>query len=192
MRLVALDAETILALADGRPALVDRVPLGWPPEDRRVLRYRREALEADPASAPYLLHVLLDGARVAGRIGGHGAPSDGLLEIGYFVAPAYRGRGVATALVSEFLPWLASSGVRRVRATVGPQNTASLAIVRRFGFEQVGEQWDDEDGPELVFERDLEVPLIRDNGSPGPDIAIPTRQIRHDRSPGPDIADPST
>jgi len=156
MRLVPLDAETIVALAESRRAVVDGTPVEWPAEDQRVLRYRREALEAEPASAPYLLHVLLDGSRVAGRIGGHGGPDDGLLEIGYFVAPAYRGRGLATRMVGELLAWLVPQGVRRVRASVAPDNVASLAIIARFGFEQVGEQWDDEDGLELVFERDLD------------------------------------
>jgi [ribosomal protein S5]-alanine N-acetyltransferase len=155
MRLVPLDADAIRALASGSPAAVDGVALLWPEEDRRVLRYRREALDADPEAAPYLLHVLLDDGRVAGRIGAHEAPVDGVAEIGYYVTPEYRGRGVATEMVVGFLDWLASTGVRRVRASVGPDNTASLAIVRRCGFEQVGERWDEEDGLELV----LELPL---------------------------------
>lgn len=43
--------------------------------------------------------------------------------------------------------------VRTVRATIGPDNLPSLALVRELGFVHVGEQWDDEDGRELVFER---------------------------------------
>jgi ubiquinone/menaquinone biosynthesis C-methylase UbiE/RimJ/RimL family protein N-acetyltransferase len=155
VNLVALDAAEIRALADGRSASLGEVTLDWPQEDHRVLRYRREALDKDPTSAPYLLHVLLDGTRLAGRIGCHQAPEDGTVEIGYFVAPAYRGRGVATAMVGEFLDWLPGHAVRRVRAAVGPENRASLAVLARFGFEQYGEQWDDEDGRELLFEKVL-------------------------------------
>ena len=40
-----------------------------------------------------------------------------------------------------------------VRASISPTNEASLATLRPFGFEAVGEQWDDEDGLELLFER---------------------------------------
>jgi RimJ/RimL family protein N-acetyltransferase len=157
MRLVRLDAGTVRALAAGSPVRVDGLLLDWPDEDRRVLRYRCEALDADPASAPYLLHVLLDdsapgGPRLAGRIGCHEGPRDGVLEIGYRVAPAYRGRGVATAMVGEFLAWLAPRGVRRVRAAVSPDNAASLGVLAHFGFAEVGDQWDDEDGPELLLE----------------------------------------
>ena len=155
MSLVALDFDQIRALAQGRPAFLDGVRLHWPEEDRRVLRYRCEALDEDAGSAPYLLHVLLDDGEVAARIGCHAAPQDGSAEIGYFVSPARRGRGLATRMTEEFLDWLVGQGVRRARAAVGPDNTASLAIMSRLGFEQVGEQWDEEDGRELVFEKVL-------------------------------------
>ncbi len=160
MRLVGLDADGIRALAAGSPVLVEGTLLDWPDEDRRVLRYRCEALDADPASAPYLLHALLDDSRpgsprLAGRIGCHEGPQDGVLEIGYRVDPAFRGRGVATAMVGDFLAWLAPRGVRRVRAAVSPDNAASLAVLAHFGFEEVGDQWDDEDGRELLFETDV-------------------------------------
>lgn len=39
-----------------------------------------------------------------------------------------------------------------MRATISPDNTASLATIAGFGFAEVGEQWDQEDGLELVFE----------------------------------------
>ena len=42
-----------------------------------------------------------------------------------------------------------------VRATVSPDNAASLAVIRNGRFVHVGEQWDDEDGLELVFEKAL-------------------------------------
>jgi [ribosomal protein S5]-alanine N-acetyltransferase len=152
MRRVALSPEQVRALAAGSPVSVDGVPVAWPDDDRRVLRYRLEALDADPASAPYLLHVVLDGDRVVARIGCHEGPRDGGVEIGYYVAPSVRGRGVATALVGEYLAWLASRGVRRVRAAARPDNAASLAVLAHHGFAAVGAQEDDEDGPEIVHE----------------------------------------
>ena len=42
-----------------------------------------------------------------------------------------------------------------VRATIRPDNVASLAVVRRGHFAHVGEQWDEVDGLELVFEKKL-------------------------------------
>ena len=40
-----------------------------------------------------------------------------------------------------------------VRASISPANTASLATLRPFGFTRVGDQIDDVDGVELLFER---------------------------------------
>ncbi|MFE6365457.1 hypothetical protein ACFVP3_36360 [Streptomyces sp. NPDC057806] len=39
-----------------------------------------------------------------------------------------------------------------MRATISPDNLASLATISGFGFVEVGEQWDEVDGLELVFE----------------------------------------
>jgi len=152
VRLLGLSAETIRDLADGRAVLVDGVEVTWPEHDRRVLGYRRHALTLDPGAAPYLLHVLLDDATVAGRIGCHEGPQDGTVEIGYAVSPEYRGHGVATAMVREFVDWLAGQGVRTVRASVSQENAASRALLDRFGFVEVGSHLDDEDGPEVELE----------------------------------------
>jgi RimJ/RimL family protein N-acetyltransferase len=48
--------------------------------------------------------------------------------------------------------------VRTVRATISPDNTASRALVLQYGFVEVGEQWDDEDGLETIFEVDANPP----------------------------------
>jgi [ribosomal protein S5]-alanine N-acetyltransferase len=152
VRLVGLSSEQILDLAAGGTMQLDDLVVAWPADDRRVLRYRSQALEADPASAPYLLHVLVSDGRPVGRIGCHEGPCDETVEIGYFVSPAYRGRGVATAMVRDFLRWLGEQGLSRVRASVSPDNAASLAVLAHFGFVEVGEHWDEEDGRELELE----------------------------------------
>ena len=77
-----------------------------------------------------------------------------MVEVGYSVDPVHRRRGYATAMLRTALDWAASEpSVRTVRASISPDNEASLATLRPFGFEPVGEQWDDEDGLELLFER---------------------------------------
>ena len=47
----------------------------------------------------------------------------------------------------------AAPEVSVVRASISPANEASLATLRPFGFEPAGQQWDEEDGLELLFER---------------------------------------
>jgi len=77
-----------------------------------------------------------------------------MVEIGYTTLPDYRRRGYARAAVAALLVEAAASpDVRTVRASISPDNIASLALARSFGFVQVGDQWDEENGLELVFER---------------------------------------
>ncbi len=159
LTLVPLTGESIraLALRPDEPLSQPGVQgARWPAEDRRVLRYRDEALTADPAAWQWLLHAAVDREGcVLGRIGCHAAPVDGRVEVGYFVRPDARGRGMAGRLLGQFLRWLADHGVDTVVLSVAPRNAASLALVQRFGFLPAGEREDEEDGVELVFERRL-------------------------------------
>jgi [ribosomal protein S5]-alanine N-acetyltransferase len=89
--------------------------------------------------------------RMIGSVGFHSAPTNGVVEIGYHVEPGYRREGYASEAVRAMLDWAADHGIHRIRAAVSPTNTASLGVVRQFGFRQTGSQWDEEDGEELVF-----------------------------------------
>lgn len=113
-----------------------------------------EALDHDPTSAPFLLHVVLGDGRLLGRIGCHAGPDDaGEVEIGYFVLASERGRGIAGHAVDQFLVWLQDNGVSRLRATARPDNEASIKILKRRGFVEVGSQIDPEEGREIVYRR---------------------------------------
>jgi ribosomal-protein-alanine N-acetyltransferase len=121
-----------------------------------LFRLRIAQLEADPSGVPWLARAIVvtghDGLRrLIGSIGFHAPPVDGVVEIGYNVEPGYRRRGIATEAVRAMLDWAAGQGVHSIRASVSPGNVASRAVIARFGFEQTGVQWDDEDGEELVF-----------------------------------------
>ena len=161
IRLHGLAADSMRALYAGRPDWTATQPelgdISWPEEDRRVLGYRLSALDHDPSCAPFLLHVVLDErGRLLGRIGCHAGPDEsGEVEIGYFVQPSERGRGIAGRIVDEFLVWLQDNGVSRLRATARPDNEASIKILKRRGFVEVGSQTDAEDGLELIYQRPL-------------------------------------
>jgi ribosomal-protein-alanine N-acetyltransferase len=98
--------------------------------------------------------VDLDSGEVVGHAGFHGPPdAAGMVEMGYSTDPDFRRRGYARAMVHELLDRAnAEPRVRIVRATISPGNAASLATIAGFGFTRVGEQWDDENGLELIFE----------------------------------------
>ena len=51
---------------------------------------------------------------------------------------------------------VAQPGVTRLRYTVSPGNAPSQAIIARFGLRLVGQQIDEEDGPQDIYEMDAE------------------------------------
>jgi [ribosomal protein S5]-alanine N-acetyltransferase len=145
-----LTAPAMTALLEGDLPRASAIT-GW------LWRYRIRQIEADPAAAPWLVRaVVLRSDDVAiGHAGFHGPPdARGMVEIGYRILPDYRRRGygrmVARTLIQEAA---AHPEVQVIRASISPSNAASLALIRPLDFSQVGEQWDEEDGLELVFER---------------------------------------
>lgn len=136
------------------------VPVNYPDTLDHFLQFRIADLNADPAAQPWLGRAIVlteaNGTRrIIGSVGFHAPPGpDGRVEIGYRVEPAYRRQGVATEVARAMFDWAHGQGVDRFRAAVAPDNVASLAVIARFGFRQVGVQIDDIDGEELVFDLD--------------------------------------
>jgi [ribosomal protein S5]-alanine N-acetyltransferase len=157
-----------------------KLPPGWPRSAESTLRYRLAQMEADPAVQPWLLHlvVIRDTGEVAGYITFHAAPGDeGWVEIGYQIEPRFRRQGYASEAAAAMFSWAAEQGVERFRASVSPDNEASLAMVRKMGFHRTGEQWDDIDGLEHVFEAslsDLRKAASITGPDPAPSQASPT------------------
>ena len=161
LALIALPGSVIAEVLAGRPgAFRDHVgvgyPDGWPADDRHVLELRMRQID-EGADHRWLLRAVVtrDQRAMVGRIGFHGPPDpDGMVEIGYAIDAAHRRRGFglecARALIesAERLPQ-----VSVVRASIAPGNAPSLKIADRLGFARVGEQMDEIDGLELVFER---------------------------------------
>jgi [ribosomal protein S5]-alanine N-acetyltransferase len=93
----------------------------------------------------------------------------GKFEVGYTILSNFRRQGFALEAVRGLFDWakhepetsvlhepgtsvLHEPGLRTFVASVSPTNLASLAVIAKLGFVQVGRQWDEEDGEELVFE----------------------------------------
>jgi ribosomal-protein-alanine N-acetyltransferase len=166
--LVRLDVATMAALVDGdldRASAHAGVPLTrFLVDEAWLWRIRHDQVLADPDAADWVARAALVDDEVVGHVGFHGPPDDaGMVEVAYSVDPLRRRRGHARRLLAAALEWAASDPrVRTVRASISPTNVASLATIRPFGFTHVGEQWDDEDGLELLYERP--VPLASSGG----------------------------
>ncbi|GAA1135635.1 hypothetical protein GCM10009664_00830 [Kitasatospora gansuensis] len=108
----------------------------------------------DPSSAEWVTRAVLADGVVIGAAGFHGPPDErGMVEVGYGVAEGHRRQGYAKAILAALLRRAVEEPtVTVLRATISPDNAASLATVAAFGLVHLGEQWDDEDGLELIYE----------------------------------------
>ncbi|WP_414505879.1 GNAT family N-acetyltransferase [Streptomyces sp. NEAU-L66] len=162
MRFVELSSTTMVALLEDDLArasaeagvalteyfVTDRAKWVW--------QYRVNQLTSDPGCAGWLTQMVVaepEGV-VVGYAGFHGPPDEaGMVELGYSVNPVHRRQGYARAILTALVRRaVAEARVRTVRVTISPDNTASLATISGFGFAEAGEQWDEEDGLELIFE----------------------------------------
>ena len=79
-----------------------------------------------------------------------------MVEVGYAIEPAYRRRGYARAALENLMERARREPeVRTLRATISPTNAESLGLIAQYPFAEVGEQWDDEDGLETIYELDV-------------------------------------
>jgi RimJ/RimL family protein N-acetyltransferase len=118
-------------------------------------RTRSRQIADTPTDAPWVTRFVIvpgDDAPV-GLAGFHGPPDEaGMVEVGFRIDPKQRRRGYARQALETLLAVArAHPDVQVVRATISPDNDASRSLVVGYGFEVVGEQWDDEDGLEIVF-----------------------------------------
>lgn len=162
LKLVSLTSSLLLAVAGGDLDEVERqldapVGAGW--EEGVPAERRLEQLAADPSEQPWLVRAMLALAprRVVGSIGFHAPPdARGRVEIGYDVVAGERRKGYAREAIYALLECAWATGrARTCVASVSPHNAPSLALIQAFGFRHVGEQIDEIDGLEWVFERPL-------------------------------------
>ena len=162
VRIVQLSPAALRALAEGdlasanAAADISLTPYFAGPDWRGVWRRRSAQVLDDPGSAAWITGVVWDVRRqlAVGRAGFHGHPDPvGMVEVGYAIDPAHRRQGYARAALLSLLDRAARDpAVRTVRATVRPDNLASRNLILQYGFIEVGEQWDDEDGLEIIYE----------------------------------------
>jgi ribosomal-protein-alanine N-acetyltransferase len=100
-------------------------------------------------------------ARTLVGLGGFkGAPSsDGVVEIGYAIAPAFQGRGLATDAVAQMVRRaFAAAVVRAVDAhTLGHLNP-STRVLEKSGFRRIGEAHDPDAGVVWHWRRERSAP----------------------------------
>ena len=147
LELVPATAESVRAEMEDRERFFDMLGVepaaGWPSEDLQgALPVFLDALSKDPESAGWWTWYWIDRSKRAlvGGGGFKGRPATGgLVEIGYETRPAYRRRGYAAEAVGTIANWaLGQPVVNCVIAETGEDNAASIGLLRRLAFEEVG------------------------------------------------------
>jgi len=155
LRLVDLD----LSAFDDAPATPSRLGarleareepgfLGWP----EAVEFSRAELSRRPEifgfwTCAFLLEEPAERTLIG--LGGYKGPPDGsaCVEIGYNVAPAFRGRGLATQAAAELVRRaFADPRVASVCAHTLPERNASVRVLEKNGFRKAGEAVDDDVG----------------------------------------------
>lgn len=91
--------------------------------------------------------MIISGQRVAGLLSLTSEPADGVLTIGYGVAPSEQGQGAASGAVAAFLEWARRDPrITAVVAETRTDNVPSQRVLESNGFVRTGERRDDEDG----------------------------------------------
>jgi ribosomal-protein-alanine N-acetyltransferase len=115
---------------------------GWMP-DRDALSIAADTIDDDGGFG--LFAVLVEAGRyVVGNAGFLGPPTaGGEVEIGYAIAPAFAGQGLATAVVRTLVARaFDSSAVVAVVARTAKGNAASARVLEKAGFVLAGESFD--------------------------------------------------
>lgn len=108
------------------------------PRDEATFRTLWEGIFVDPQVVP---RVIVDGGgQILGSI--NCFPREGLDYVGYWIAREHWGRGIGTRALTLFL----SEVTRRpLHARVAAGNEASLRILFRSGFVEIGRGWSEGD-----------------------------------------------
>jgi [ribosomal protein S5]-alanine N-acetyltransferase len=125
----------------------------------KTWRIRLDDIHKNFAAAPWLVPAVYGtpAEAVVGYAGFHNPPNAARrVGIAYTIVPEYRRQGYGREAAIKLRRFAAAAPeVQTIRASITLDNAASQAPVRSLGFPHVGEQWDDEDKLEWLFERDL-------------------------------------
>ena len=167
LALVPMSSQVVRAVLQkewtvARHLLGTPFPLEWRDDGWQWLEWQATRGESDERfivwgtrlAFPVTVDVGADSGPVVAEVGFHGPPdSEGWVEIGYRVVAEYRRRGLAEEATAALLAWAVAHGVTGVRASVSPDNAASIGLLGKLGFTAAGSHRHPILGEQLGFRR---------------------------------------
>ena len=125
-------------------------------DDSGPLAWRVPQVKVDPSVNKWFVRwiVLKSTNEIIGSSSFHGAPNaEGMVEIGLGIDRRFQNQGFGFEALAGMWGWVcAQDGVKTLRYTVSITNLPSIALVKKFGFIRIGEQVDEIDGSEEIYE----------------------------------------
>ena len=154
LRLIPATAAHFEALAESEARLAAALGVTaaeeWLEFDaaRAAMAQAGEFLAEHPEAARWWTYWFVHAAdaRLIGLGGFKGAPAEGVVEIGYALAPAYRAQGLASEAAEGMIAFARAHAVERILAHTLPEANRSTAVLERLGFACEGAVVDPEDG----------------------------------------------
>lgn len=133
--LVARDAEELFALTDAHRDDLRRF-MTWVDRTTGVADAKYYILTLDGFWKSGITYGVFENGKLQGTVGFHHTDMvNEKAEIGYWLAPCARGRGVAARAVGLAVETaFQHTQVHRLEAKIHPQNVPSLKLIERLGF----------------------------------------------------------
>jgi RimJ/RimL family protein N-acetyltransferase len=128
--------------------LTSSIPDGWP-EFPEAMDFTAEKLRAHPEQGEWWMHLFLDAesGALVGSGGFVGPPTERTVEVGYEIAPSFRGLGYGSAAAGALRDKAVGTGeVDTVVAHTLAGESPSTGVLRALGFERVATLTDPEEG----------------------------------------------
>ena len=129
-------------------------------DDEGPLPWRVPQVKVDPSRNKWFIRfiVLRESGEAIGSISFHGAPDEsGMIEIGLGIEAEFRRNGYAKEALLGMWRWVCTQPeVKVLRYTVSATNIPSMKIIEGYGFTHKGQQQDEIDGPEEIYEMTVE------------------------------------
>jgi RimJ/RimL family protein N-acetyltransferase len=107
------------------------------PELRAFMQHELPAMQASGFLNPFV--IVEQGGTIAGGITLHHYDEQrSRIEVGYWLLPTGRGRGIATRAVRTLADHVHGNGVLRLEAVVRPENERSIRVLERLSFTREG------------------------------------------------------
>ena len=125
-------------------------------DDKGPLAWRVPQVKENPDLNRWFVRwiVLRASGEIIGSTSFHASPNpDGMIEIGLGIQDGFRNMGYAKESLLGMWRWVTQDPlVKILRYTVSVNNAPSIRVIETFGFQYQGEQIDEEDGPESIYE----------------------------------------